>query len=161
MKDLAGFPPQAIALMTAVSAIYFVIFWAPVIWPFIATHKQRKVFPRRWLFVLVILALAYGLVVAFLIMLTIPMTAYSVFVGAQLAANGFHLTDSLVGANEFIANYWWLSLPPILLFNTFFLVRKLLPVWPAICHALTANNSFKPKPLRDCKAPAGFSGGSA
>ena len=148
MKDFAGFTPGQIALLVAGAAGYLLISWAPVIWPIMATHKQRATFPRRWLFVFAILALAYGVIVAFFTLITIPLTAYSVLIAPHLSFNGFHLTDSLVGANDFVVDYWWLMLPPALLFNTFILVRKLLPAWPAICSALTANNSFKPKPLR-------------
>ncbi|MGY1411243.1 hypothetical protein ACW5EG_16935 [Luteimonas sp. A611] len=148
MKDLAGFPPQTIALIMAASAAYFVICWAPVIWPIIATHKQRGAFPRRWLFVGVVLSLAYGVIVAFLMLITLPITAYSVFVAPQLSANGFHFADPLLRANRFVTDFWWLLLPPALLLNTFWFVRKLRPIWPAVCQALTANNSFKPKPLR-------------
>jgi hypothetical protein len=148
MKYLAGFTPEQIALILAAAAAYFLMSWAPVIWPLVATHKLRANFPRRWLFVFAILALSYGVIVAFLTLLTIPITAYSVFIAPQLSFNGFHLTDGLVSANEFVVAYWWLMLPPALFLNTFVLVRKLLPAWPAICSALTANNSFKPKPLR-------------
>jgi hypothetical protein len=148
MKDFAGFPPEAIALIVAFSAAYFLICWAPVFWPFLATHKQRKSFPRRWLFIATVFSLSYGVIVAFLCLITLPMTAYEVFIAPQLSENGFHLTDSLVGANQFVTRYWWLLLPPALLFNTFFIVRKLKPAWPSVCQGLTAINSFKPKPLR-------------
>ena len=148
MKDLAGFSPQAVALIMGVSVAYFVICWAPVIWPLIATHKLRRTFPRRWLFVASIFSLTYGVIAAFLTLLTLPVTAYGVFIAPQLSASGFHLTDPLLRANSFIADYWWLLLAPALLIITYLFIRKLLPAWPAICQALTANNSFKPNPLR-------------
>ena len=148
MKDLAGFPPQAVAIIIGVSAAYFVICWSPVIWPLIATHKHRSTLPRRMLFAASVFSLTYGVIAAFLMMLTLPVTAYSVFIAPQLSANGFHLTDPLLRANAVVADYWWLLLPPALLIITFLFVRKLLPAWPAICQALTANNSFKPNSLR-------------
>ena len=148
MRDIAGFPPEAVGLILSVSVVYFLVGWAPIIWPVIATHKLRRTFPRRLLFVLTILSLAYGAIIAFLTLFTIPVTAYSVFIAPQLSADGFHGTDWLVSANSFVVAYWWLTLPPLLLLNTFLLVRKLLPAWPEICTALTANNSFKPNPLR-------------
>jgi uncharacterized PurR-regulated membrane protein YhhQ (DUF165 family) len=146
MSDIAGFPPEAVGLILLVSVAYFLVGWAPIIWPVIATHRLRRTFPRRWLFVLTILSLAYGAIIALLTLFTIPVTAYSVFIAPQLSADGFHGTDWLVSANSFVVAYWWLALPPLLLLNTFLLVRKLLPAWPAICTALTANNSFKPNP---------------
>ena len=148
MKDLAGFTPQEVALITAAFTVYALLSWAPVIWPLAVTHKQRATFPRRWLFAFTILALAYGTIVAFLTILTIPLTAYGVFIAPQLSVYDFHLTDGLLRANNFVVRYWWLLLPPALLLNTIFLVRKLLPAWPSICTGLAANNSFKPKPLR-------------
>jgi len=148
MSDLAGFSPEAIGLILLASSIYFLIGWAPVLWPIIATHKVRHTFPRRWLFALTILSLSYGVIVAFLMLLSLPATAYSTFIAPQLAANGFHGTDWLVRANNLSVNYWWLMLPPALLVLTFVLVRKLQPAWPAMCSALTANSSFKPNPLR-------------
>ena len=148
MRDLAGFPPQAIGLILLASAVYFVVSWAPVIWPIIATHKMRLSFPRRWLFVLTILSLSYGLIAVFLTLLSLPVAAYSTFIAPQLAANGFHGTDWLVRANDLVVSYWWLMLPPALLLITLLLVRKLQPAWPLICSALAANNSFKSKPLR-------------
>ena len=146
MNDLAGFPPEAVGLILLVSGIYFLIGWAPVIWPVLTTHKVRHTFPRRWLFVLTILALSYGVIVAFLMLLTIPVTAYSTFIAPQLSAGGFHATDWLVRANNMVLDYWWIMLVPTILFSTFFFVRKLQPAWPSICSALRANNSFKPSP---------------
>src|SRR5690349_2533831 len=103
MKYLDGFDQRTIALILAIGAMYFLMSWAPVIWPLIATHKHRATFPRRWLFVFVILSLAYGVIVAFLTLVTIPITAYSVFIAPQLSFNGFHLTDWLLNANRFVA----------------------------------------------------------
>jgi hypothetical protein len=148
MSDLAGFPPEAIGLILLTSSVYFLVGWAPVIWPVLATHRVRHTFPRRWLFVLTILSLSYGVIVAFLMLLSLPVAAYSTFIAPQLAASGFHGTDWLVRANNLVVDYWWLMLPPALLFITFFLVRKLQPTWPSVCSVLTANNSLKPKPLR-------------
>jgi hypothetical protein len=148
MKDIAGFPPETAALIAVSSAVYFLIGWAPAIWPILATHKNRKLFPRRWLFVVTVLSLSYGLIVAALTLVTVPLTAYSVFIAPQLNASGFRGTDWLVQANGYVVDYWWLMLPIFLLFNTLYLVRKLKPAWPVICQALMANNSFKPNPHR-------------
>ena len=141
MTDI--FPPETAVLVLLVSSAYFLVSWAPVIWPLLSTHKVRRTFPRRWLFILTILSLSYGLIIAILTLLTVPVTAYSAFVAPQLSATGFHGTDWLVRANNFFVSYWWLMLPPVLFASTFFLVRKLQPAWPSICAALAANNSVR------------------
>lgn len=148
MTDIAGFPQETAGLILLVSVSYFFFCWAPIIWPVIATHKLRRSFPRRWLFVLTVLSLSYGAIIAFLMLFTLPITAYSVFIAPQLSVDGFHGTDWLVSANSFVVAYWWLALPPLLLLTTLLLVRKLLPAWSAICTALAVNDPLKPSPLR-------------
>jgi hypothetical protein len=78
----------------------------------------------------------------------IPISAYQIFIAPQLSAVGYHFSDPLLKANDLIINYWWLLLAPTLLACALLCTKILLPIWPGICQALTANNSFKPKPLR-------------
>jgi hypothetical protein len=132
MSELAGFSPKIAALVVAVAAAYFLLSWAPLIWPLASTHKVRHTFPRRYLFAAVVFVMSYGLVAAFLCVATLPLTAYSVFVAPQLAAAGFHLTDPLVRANGFVADYWWVLLPPTLLLSALWLVRRL--AFNMACH---------------------------
>ena len=148
MKEFAGFPLEAIVAIVAVSIAYFILSWAPLLWPLIATHRNRKEFPHRWLFIATIASLAYGIVVALLCIVSIPLSVYQVFIAPQLQEVGFHLSDPLLKANELFLTWWWILLPPTVLYCTLYSTRKLKPAWPDVCQALTANNSFKPRPLR-------------
>jgi len=148
MTDPTAFDQETITYIAWVASAYFALTLAPAIWPTVTTHKVRKSFPRRWLFVATVFSLSYGIVAAFLVICTIPITAYSTYIAPQLSVEGFHGTDWLIKANGYVASYWWLALPVVLLLVAWRLVRKLQPSWPSICLAMTANNSFKPKPLR-------------
>ena len=91
------------------------------------------------MFIATILSLSYGTIIAFLTLITLPAAAYDVFIAPTLSESGFNFGGPLIKANRFITNYWWLLLPPALLLNTFYLVRKLKPVWVSVCKELTAN----------------------
>ncbi|MBA8889098.1 hypothetical protein FHW12_003341 [Dokdonella fugitiva] len=146
MADTTAFDAKTLTYIACVASVYASLTWLPVIWPLVVTHRERKPFPRRWLFVATVASLSYGVVSAFLVLLTIPLTAYSSYIAPQLAIDGFRGTDWLVEANGYVVDYWWLALPIALALLALAVTRKLKPAWAVICSAMTANNSCMVSP---------------
>jgi hypothetical protein len=136
MEDFLGFPPQMAALLIFLGVAYFIMSWAPLWWPALLAYRHRSSTPRRWLFVVVVACLTYGLFVFFFFALTIPAQVYAIFIAPQWEQLGYPIGRPVLRVFRLIADYWWLVLPPVLLLTAWFVTRKLLRVWPRICAAV-------------------------
>jgi hypothetical protein len=148
MSNEPVFGTEMTAIMLAVGLAYFFVSWSPLLWPAFQAFRHRPQHPRPLLFTLVVGCLVYGVFFFLGTALLLSAQAYSVFVAPSLAAADRPYGHWLVSATRFITNYWWIGLPPLLLFVTVLCTRRVSRVWPVVCQALAPNNSFKPNPLR-------------
>ena len=137
MELIEAFGPKLVALLT-LAAAWFMLTLAPVIWPAFRAFRKKTALPRPWLFVSTVAALTYGALFLALFVLLIPAEAYAVFIAPQLEEMGQPNGKSLVLATQFVAEYWWLILPPAQLTVTVLLTRRLASKWAGICSALAA-----------------------
>jgi hypothetical protein len=138
MEVIEAFGPKLIGLVALAAIAWFLITLAPVAWPAFRAFRKKTALPRPWLFAATVSALTYGSLFLGLTILLIPAEAYAVFVAPQLEAMGQPYGKPIVIATQFIADYWWLMLPPAQLAITLLLTRKLARRWPGICSALAA-----------------------
>ncbi|WP_242165639.1 hypothetical protein [Lysobacter sp. M15] len=138
MELIEAFGPKLVVLLTLAAAAWFALTLAPVIWPAVRAFRKKTALPRPWLFVSTVAALTYGALFLALFVLLIPAEAYAVYIAPSLESMGQPYGKSLVRATRFVANYWWVLLPPAQLAVTVLLTRRLASKWAGICSALAA-----------------------
>ena len=138
MELIETFGPKFMALTVLAALAWFLLTLAPVIWPAYRAFRNKTALPRPWLFTAVVAALTYGVLYLGLFLLLVPAEAYAVFIAPQLEAMGQPYGSSLVRGTQFVADYWWLMLPPVQLAVTVVLTRRLASKWAGICSALAA-----------------------
>jgi len=134
--------PKFSALLGIIALVYFLLSFAPIWWPAMTTWRSRDSFPRRWLFICVIAALVYGVFSFLAFAFILPVEAYSIFVAPQLVNAGIAAGDSVIRVFGFLADYWWVLVPPTQLGLTWYITRLLQPKWAHIC-SQPPNHSFK------------------
>ncbi|HEY5851577.1 MAG TPA: hypothetical protein VIT62_12535 [Lysobacter sp.] len=138
MEVVEVFGARLIGLLVLAAIAWFLITLAPVIWPAFRAFRQKAALPRPWLFTATVSALTYGTLFLGLSVLLIPAEVYAVFIAPQLEAMGQPYGRALVNTTRFVADYWWLMLPPAQLVITVVLTKMLARNWPGICSALDA-----------------------
>jgi hypothetical protein len=136
--------------MIALAVVWWLLSLSPVWYStFLALHT-RPIIPRRFLFVAVVAALATGIVNFFYFTVSLPLTAFAVYIAPQLESTGDLSTTGrfLAATSEAISDYGLLTVPFVLAASAISLTRYLIVRWPEIVTCLGPNNSFKPKPLR-------------
>src|SRR5688500_9987132 len=120
MADESVFGAKLTALMILIGAVYFLLSFAPVIWPAICALRHKNRLQRPWLFITAVACLTYGFFNFLIVALLRPAVAYSVFVAPSLEAAGRLYGPWLVQITRWVTDYWWIALPPIQLFLTVF-----------------------------------------
>jgi hypothetical protein len=123
-------------LLAVVAAAYFLFSLAPVIWPALRAFPRRRALSRPWLFVGLVACVTYGLFSFFLFALMIPAQAYTIWLAPQFEEAGWPYGKHLVWTTRFLAEYWWIALPPLQLLVAFFVTRRFAAKWERICSSL-------------------------
>ena len=147
MKVIEVFGAGLTALMVVIAAIYFVVSFAPILWPAFVASRNRPDLPRPVVFVAVVAALVYGAFSFIGFAVLLPVEAYGAFVAPSLEASGAAYGAGILRLSRFFTEYWWLFVPPIQLGLTWFITGQVGRRWQHICSA-PPNNSFNPMPLR-------------
>ena len=136
--------------LIAIAIIWWTLSLAPIAYSTLVALRTKPPLPRRVLFVGTVSTLCYGLLVSFLILLSIPLAAFRNYIVPTLAAEDDLTTLDrwLANLSDFISQWGWFVVPLILAATAFYLSRYLSIRWPQIVIALGPNNSFKPTPLR-------------
>ena len=148
MEDF--FAPDVWPLILA-AIIWWLLSLTPIVYSSYVAVRTKPELPRRALFVAVAAGLIYGLLVLFLFLVSLPLSAFGVYIAPQLEAAG-QLPQTgqwLVAVWRVIADWGWFVIPAVLSISSFKLPRYLAPRWHGIVAGLGPNNSFKPKSLRD------------
>ena len=147
MDALDVFGPKMTAILLAIAAVYILLAFAPVLWPGYLAYRKRSWLPRPVLYVLTVAALVYGAFSFIAFAIILPAEAYAIYVAPSLAEANVPYGASILSVTRFLANYWWLMVPPLQLALTWVLANHVGRRWQHIC-AAPPNNSFKPTPLR-------------
>ena len=137
--------------LIAIAIAWWLLSLAPVLYSALVATRTRPALPRRFLFVVVVVTLSYGLLVFFLFAITIPLAAFSVYIAPGLEASGELSVPGrwLVATSRAISTWGWFVVPFFLAISSFKLTRYLATRWHQLVTGLGPNNSFKPNPHRD------------
>jgi len=135
--NLSSDPETDSAALTIAACVYILVTWTPLWWSAFIALRRRPNLPRRLLFVGVVAGLSYGIVFLFLFALALPAGIYSLFVAPSLQQVGHPYGALIVSITQYIEQYGWLALPPVLLVLTFTLTHKLAKLWSRICAGLS------------------------
>nr|AAK01324.1 unknown [uncultured bacterium HB1-14] len=143
------FAPDVWPLILA-AIIWWLLSLAPVVYSSYVVVRKNPALPRRLLFIGVVAGLSYGLLVLFLLLVSLPLSAFGVYIAPQLEAAGqLPLAGRwLVTVWRAISDWGWFVVPVVLAISSFKLVRHLAPRWHHVVAGLGPNSSFKPTPLR-------------
>ena len=141
------FGAEMTALLAAIAIVYFLVSFAPVLWPAFVAWRNRPHLSRPLVFVAVVAALVYGAFSFLGFAVLLPVEAYSIFVAPSLEAAGVAHGSGLLRVSRFFAEYWWIFVPPVQLALTWFVTIQVGRRWQHIC-AAPPNHSFKPNLLR-------------
>ncbi|WP_145985441.1 hypothetical protein [Marilutibacter maris] len=89
-------------------------------------------------------ALVYGVFSFLGFAVLLPIEAYSIFIAPSLEAANVTHGAGLLRISGFLANYWWVLVPPAQLLLTWYMTAQVGRCWAHICTA-PSNSSFKPK----------------
>jgi len=146
MEATEIFGPKLSALLAVVALAYFLFSFAPILWPAFRAFRRKTRLPRPWLFTGIVGALVYGIFWFVLCALFIPAEVYTIYLAPQLQEAGRPYGKAFVTVTGFIADYWWLGLPPLQFLSTFLVTRALAVRWERLCAAVTANNQMEAMP---------------
>jgi len=138
MEVINLFGPRMTAMLALVALTYFLLALAPVIWPAYRVYRSNPKLPRPWLFVLSVAAFTYGLFSFLAFAILLPVEVYSIYVAPTLAEANLANGAAVLAVSRFIADQWWLLIPPVQLALTWYVTRKLEPKWGSVCVALAA-----------------------
>ncbi len=135
MGAIEMFGPKLSALLAAAALAYALLSFAPVLWPAIVARRVRPTLPRRWLFVGVVAALVYGVFSFLAFAVLLPIEVYGIYIAPQLEEAGFANSSSLLQFSGFLADYWWVLVPPTQLLLTWYVTKSVKARWAHICAA--------------------------
>jgi hypothetical protein len=147
MEVIEVFGAKMTALMAAIAIAYFLVSFAPILWPAVVAWRNSPRLSRPFVFVTVVAALVYGTFSFLGFALLLPVEAYSIFVAPSLESAGISPGVRVLRISRFFAEYWWIFVPPVQFVLTWFVTAYVGRRWQHIC-AAPPNNSFKPNPLR-------------
>jgi hypothetical protein len=135
MNALEVFGPSMTVILIAVAIGYFLLSFAPVIWPAFVAYKHRSWFPRPAVFVLVVAALSYGVFSFLAFAVLLPVELYGIFVAPSLESSGVASGASVLSFSGSFADYWWVIIPPAQLAITWLVTAHVGRRWAHICAA--------------------------
>lgn len=134
-KENLGFPADVAAVMVALTVLYGLLSYSPVIFSVLTAFRRGRTLERRVTFILVVTSLAYGLFAFALTAIGIPTTAFMVYVVPTLEVQGYLHDSWLMAAIRFLVQWWWMVLPPLLVATSFYVNRYLASRWNRIVGA--------------------------
>ena len=146
MEFIEVFGPTMTAIIVVFAIVYFIVSFAPVLWPAFVAWRNRSHLSRAFLFIAVVAALVYGVFSFLAFAVLLPVEAYGSFIAPSLESEGVAYGSGLLRVSGFLASYWWIFVPPIQIALTWFVTAQLGRRGQHIC-AAPSNNSFKPTPL--------------
>jgi hypothetical protein len=138
MKAIQIFGPELSAILLLLSLGYFLLSFAPVLWPAFLAFRRKSRLPRPWLFVATVAALTYGTFTFIIFAFLLPAAVYNIFIAPQFEAAGLPYGNAIVHLTRHLVEYWWLIVPPAQLTLTWLVTRRLGQKWERICGALAA-----------------------
>jgi hypothetical protein len=134
--NLASYIETETAAFIIAACLYELVAAAPLWWPTFIALRRRPQLPRRLLFVGVVAGLSYGIIFLSYFLLGFPAEIYSLFVAPSLQQMGHSPSKLVVTVAQYVEQYGWFAMPPLLLVLTFALTNKLAKRWHRICDGL-------------------------
>lgn len=136
MTEIFGLPiAEAIGLF--VFALFYIFaVHSPELLALFIVWRRRKSMHRRLLFVVTVMGATYGLLVMFLIVVCVPITAFMLFIAPALRYQGYLEHAVLLALADYFVEWWWLLLPFVVLIPAIFIARYFAARWNRIVDAL-------------------------
>ena len=134
MIEVFGIKMTAVFTLLAVG--YFLLSFAPVIWPAYRVFRHRPRLDRPVLFIGVVAALVYGVFSFIAFAALLPVEIYGVYIAPSLADAGFFHGSTVLRVSNFFVRYWWLAIPPLQLILTWYVTSRIERRWIRITEAI-------------------------
>lgn len=131
-----AFGIKLVALLFIVFLLYLLLMAFPIIWPALRAFRSKNRLPRPWLFTGVVAGLSYGIFNLLIALLLLPIEAYLVFIAPQIRNSGHHELVWVDTTGQFITDWWWILLGPLLAFFAVLVTKFLSVKWSNICLAI-------------------------
>lgn len=149
VPEILGFPAGTALAMVLFALGYLVLAHLPVLLSMVFAFRRRGM-RRRWLFVGVCSALAYGIVVLIATALFVPLEALATYVMPTLNEAGYYDKFPplrwMALAAELLWNWWFLAWPMVVAIAGWLIVSKLSKHWNEIADALSATQAGRRSP---------------
>lgn len=136
MDDVFGFPIAMTISLCMMAIAYFLAVHSPVLLALVVVWRQRKSMRRRILFVGTVMGATYGFLVVFFMAVCVPISAFLIFIVPALREQGYFENSAFVNFANFIATWWWVFLPFVILIPAIFITRYFAARWNRIVEAL-------------------------
>lgn len=136
MIDVFGFPVAMAVSMGMIVIGYFFAVHSPVLLALFTVWRQRKTMPCRVLFVVTVMGATYGLLVLFLMVICVPISAFLVFIVPAVKDQGYLKGSVFLAVADFVVAWWWAILPFAVLLPAIFISRYFATRWNRIVEAL-------------------------
>ena len=136
MDIIQLFGPKFVGLMIASIIAYYLLALSPVLLPAFRAFSRGNRLPRPWLFILVVAAQTYGLIFLLFWVVSLPVELYSIYIWPQVRELGHAYGSWAVIAQEFVAKWFWLTIPVVLVLMAAIITRTLGTRWTRIASAL-------------------------
>lgn len=133
---ILGFEPYIAAAIVAVAIAYDLVVLSPLIFPAVFAFRQRATLNRKLFFILAVAGFTYGLLLAFVMMVWLPVAGFMVYVAPQMRASGYLAKSWLISISDFAAQWWLFLLPPAIGILSLLVTRYLGKRWNRIDAAL-------------------------
>ena len=135
MEAIEVFGAKQSAMIAALAAVYFLVSFAPVLWPALKAFRRSPRFSRPFLFVATVAALVYGVFSFITFAILLPVQMYSIFIAPSLESAGLAYGSGVLRISWFFTEFWWILIPPIQLVLTWFVTVQVGRRWEHICKA--------------------------
>src|SRR5689334_20953498 len=103
---MSDIPFPEFTLFVVAGVIYYLCAFAPVLCSGYVVLRRKPVLPRRFLFILTVTVLSYGVLNFAGYVIDIPVSAYLLYVAPQLEATGRYAGQPFTSLGRFAVRYW-------------------------------------------------------
>jgi hypothetical protein len=127
-----SFPSSVLLLSVA----YFVFEMSPLVFSAIVVVRRRATMKRKLLFVGTVTVVTYGAFLMLFAVAFLPVGAFVIFLVPALKELGYFDESYALAVASFVANWWWLILPPTIAVVAISVTEYLDRRWNGIVNAL-------------------------
>ena len=136
MDVIYAFGPKFAAAMIAGIIAYYLFALSPILWPAFRAFRRGNRLPRPLLFISTVATLTYGLLFLLFWVVSLPLERYSIYIWPTVQDLKHSYGSWAVAAQAFVAKWFWLTIPLVLVLLAGIVTRMLGVRWARIASAL-------------------------